>query len=132
VKATIIRPGAPPVRLNLTTRDRGLDAFVGRWRIVEMELWDSDAFDAFAPAELVLAADGHGTMTFIAVHCELDVEREDREGSHGVAWSWQGWDDSEESAGRGWAILGEDGALTGRVFLHHGDASDFRAARIEE
>jgi hypothetical protein len=131
MKATIIRPGAPPEHLELPTRDRALGPFTGRWRIVDMELWDADAFDAFAPAELVLGTDGFGTMTFIAVQCDLDVEREDRDGRPGIAWCWRGWDDSDESAGRGWAVLSEDGSLSGRVYIHHGDASDFRAERVE-
>jgi hypothetical protein len=37
---------------------------VGSWRIVEMELWDSDAIELLGPAFIELKADGTGSFRF--------------------------------------------------------------------
>ncbi len=34
--------------------------FVGRWRILEMELWDADAFDLVGPAFIEFGSDLRG------------------------------------------------------------------------
>ena len=35
-------------------------ALVGRWRIVEADLWDRDFLDLCGPATLVVGSEGHG------------------------------------------------------------------------
>lgn len=47
---------------------------VGRWRIVEADLWDRDYLDLCGPAEIVLAAEGHGEIAFGAMQATLDIE----------------------------------------------------------
>ena len=39
----------------------------GRWRIVETELWDSDALDLVGPAFIEFGEDRAGSFGFIAV-----------------------------------------------------------------
>lgn len=40
---------------------------IGRWRIVEADLWDRDYLDLVAPATIVIGADNHGEIAFGAM-----------------------------------------------------------------
>jgi hypothetical protein len=102
---------------------------VGRWRIVEMEVWDIDAIDLLGPAYIEFDRNGQGSFQFIAVEGWMDVRPADHGGPHAIEFSWEGRDELDHASGRGWAVVGEDGALTGRIFFHLGDDSTFRALR---
>jgi len=43
----------------------------GRWRIVEMEVWDREALDLLGPAFIEIEADGHGSVRFVAFERSL-------------------------------------------------------------
>jgi len=101
--------------------------FEGRWRIVEMELWDEDAIDLLGPAFIEISRDGFGHFHFIAVEGQMDVHTVEREGRAGIEFSWEGNAECDPASGRGWAKLSPDGALEGRIFFHMGDDSSFRA-----
>jgi hypothetical protein len=101
----------------------------GRWRIVEMELWDRDAIDLVEPAMIEFARDGTGAFHFIVVRARLDYRLfEDR---HRAEFSFEGFDEDTPVTGRGWASVDDDGALSGRIFFHMGDDSAFSAVRAE-
>ena len=99
----------------------------GRWRIVEMEMWDQAAIDLVGPAFIELRDDDQGSFRFIAVEGWLDVRDVERHGRSGVEFSWEGNDEMDPASGRGWAALAADGSLEGRIFFHMGDDSSFRA-----
>jgi hypothetical protein len=99
----------------------------GRWRIVEMEVWDREAIDLVGPAFIELRANGHGSFRFIAVEGGIDARRVDLDGRPAVEFTWDGEDESDHASGRGWAVLEPDGSLRGRFFIHLGDNSGFRA-----
>jgi hypothetical protein len=46
-----------------------------------------------------------------------------------VEFSWEGNDESDPASGRGWAVLEEDGSLSGRIFFHLDDDSGFTPVR---
>ncbi len=46
-----------------------------------------------------------------------------------VEFSWIGDDDGDEKNGRGWAELGKDAKLRGRLYFHRGHDSAFVAER---
>lgn len=102
--------------------------FVGRWRIEEMEVWDRDALDLVVPAHISLGTGGLGLLQFIAIDADVDYRVVERNGEQAVEFSWMGRDDNRVAGGRGWAVLA-DNALTGRIFVHNGDESDFIARR---
>ena len=52
----------------------------GRWRIVEMDLWDRDAIDLVGPAFIEITADGRGSFRFIAVEGFIDARHVDLDG----------------------------------------------------
>lgn len=100
-------------------------SFLGRWRIVETEVWDRDALDLIVPAQMTFDERGHGHFQMIAVEGGIDCR------FHGnrVELSWSGEDDRRLKSGRGWAELKSDGTLQGRIYFHCGDDSSFSALR---
>ena len=105
-------------------------AFLGSWRITEMELWDQDAVDLLGPGHFSFAADRFGRFCFVAVQGDMDCRFEDRDGRPFVEFSWAGGDDSDPASGRGWAAVDGD-VLTGVIYIHGGDESEFTATRQE-
>jgi hypothetical protein len=106
-------------------------AFLGYWKITEMEVWAPSYIDLVVPGFIEFEQeDDHlvGTFQFGTVSGWLDCRLGDRGGQEVVEWSWQGQSDTDPGCGRGWAIL-EHGELVGRIFIHCGDDSAFRATR---
>ena len=106
----------------MVSRDHPL---LGKWRIVEMELWDSDFLDLVEPAYIHFDAQGHGEFAFGAVQGSLHC----RYSSASVRFTWQGSDEMDPASGAGDAELDEDGLLTGEIRFHGGDDSSFKARR---
>ena len=104
-------------------------SFVGRWRIVEMELWDQDFVDLESPGHLTFARNGRGDLHFGAVNVALDWRLDTKGGR--VEFTFEGFDEGDEVSGRGWAEL-KDGKLTGRITFHLGDESGFVARKAEK
>lgn len=104
---------------------------VGRWRIVDMELWDQDAVDLVAPGFIEFEPESTGSFGFIAVQAGMDWRQAPRGGRPGVEFTWEGFDDSDPVSGRGWATLEPDGSLRGHLYFHLGDDSGFHAASVK-
>ena len=85
----------------------------GRWRIMEMDLWDQGAIDLVVPGFIEFGDDGTGEFGFIAVQGWMDCRPGERDGRGSVEFSWQGDDEGDEVSGRGWAVLADDGSLQG-------------------
>ncbi len=103
----------------------------GRWRIVDMELWDAEAIDLVGPGFIEFDRCRTGRFRFIAAEGLLDCREVVRDGQPGVEFTWEGSDDGDPVTGRGWAVLNSDDALDGRIFFHLGDDSGFQATRAE-
>lgn len=106
-------------------------SLTGRWRIVAMDLWDTDAIDLVGPGFIELEEDGTGQFGFIAVRGWMDWRAEERDGRNRVEFSWQGDDEGDQVSGRGWAEQADDGTLDGHLFFHLGDDSAFHAVRFD-
>jgi hypothetical protein len=116
--------------LDDTPRDRTrlrLVKIEGRWRIVEMELWDREAIDLVGPGFIEIRSDGTGSLRFIAVEGWMDIREVARAGLPGIEFSWEGNDEGDAAGGRGWATMSSDGSLSGRIYFHMGDDSSFTA-----
>ena len=96
----------------MTTRKH---KFKGRWRIVEMEMWDPEALDLVVPAHITLELDGLGSLEFIAVSADVDYRLVGRNGKDAIEFSWEGEQEFERCSGRGWATL--EGGETRRYAL---------------
>ncbi len=99
----------------------------GRWRIVAMSGWDSDAIDLVEPGFIEFGADGTGQFGFIAVRGWLDSRPAQRDRRPGVEFTFEGIDEGDQVSGRGWAVLADDETIEGHLFFHLGDDSSFRA-----
>lgn len=105
---------------------------VGRWRVVEMDLWDREAVELLGPAFFEFGADGTGSFRFIAVEGWMEGREACRDGRPAVEFAWRGSDGGDPARGRGWAKLCEDGSLVGRVYFYLGDDSAFRSLREDD
>src|SRR4051795_2772177 len=63
-------------------------AFVGRWRIVEMDVWDNDFLDLVEEAHLTLTGEADGEIAFGARQGVLDVRYGSRDGAAWAEFSW--------------------------------------------
>lgn len=104
-------------------------AFAGRWRIVEMDVWDNDVLDLAEEAHISFTGRSDGEIAFVAVKGFLDIRYGSRDGSACAEFSWQGHDDADEACGRGWVMLGTAGRLVGHIFIHQSDDSGFVCER---
>jgi hypothetical protein len=98
---------------------------LGRWRITEMELWNTDFVDLLEPAYITFEAKGGGEFVFGAVRGDLDC----RYGPDGVRFTWEGNDEMDPAFGAGSAKCAPDGSLTGEICFHRGDESTFKARK---
>ena len=98
---------------------------VGKWRIIEIDLWDSDSLDLIEPAYISITRRGLGKFVFGMVTGGLDC----RHTPGGVEFTWQGHYENDAVCGSGWAELGEDGTLTGEIRFHLGEEVRFKARR---
>ena len=103
--------------------------FLGSWRISHMDEWGPDYLDLIVPAFITIEPGASGSFQFGAVTGWLDYRVVTDRDAARLEWSWQGFNDSDEACGRGWAVM--DGAvLRGHLFLHASDDSGFVAVRL--
>jgi hypothetical protein len=99
---------------------------IGRWRIVEADLWDRDYLDLVEPAAMIIRADGRGEIAFGAMQASLDLEY----GRSTVFFTWAGFDEMDEVSGSGSAELLDDGSLEIQFAYHLGDEAVLKAERV--
>lgn len=58
----------------------------------------------------------------------MDCRAETGERGARIEFSWEGQDELDPACGRGWAEIEKD-ELRGRIFIHMGDDSAFRARK---
>lgn len=103
----------------------------GRWRILEMDLWDREALDLVSPAFMEFSPDGTGRFGFIAVNGWMDCRQAEIDGRPSVEFTWDGSDEGDHVSGRGWATIQNDGSMEGHIYIHRGDDSGFCAKRVD-
>ena len=104
--------------------ERPTSEVLGRWRIIDIEGWDTDYVDMLGPGHIQLDRDG-GSIAFGAVENGLNCWYS-KTGAH---FTFQGSDEGTEVSGNGDAELAEDGTLTGEIRFHNGDDMPFIARR---
>lgn len=102
--------------------------FVGSWRIIEMEEYDREYIDLVVPGHITFEPDGMGSFQFGTVQGWLDCRIEVAGDEERIEFSWEGFNDNDPGCGRGWAVR-RGSELTGRLYVHAGDDSAFRAVR---
>src|SRR4029079_16484225 len=104
-------------------------SFIGRWRIVEMELWDQEFIDLESPGHITFNLGGRGELHFGAVDVTLDWLLNTK--GNRVDFTFEGFDEDDKVTGRGWAEL-NGGQLTGKLAFHQGNESDFVALNTRQ
>ena len=105
---------------------RELDcALIGKWRIIEADLWDRDYLDLVEPANIMFDGNGRGEFAFGCVQGGLDCEYSRRI----IFFTWQGFDEMDEVGGDGSAELDDDGSLTIEICFHLGDEAILTARK---
>jgi len=102
---------------------------IGTWRITAMGNWDKDYFDMEVPARITFRSSGMGEFQFGLVQGEIDGRWTIRDGRSTIEFTWEGSDEMDSVAGRGWASVLSDGKLEGQIFFHLGEESTFTAER---
>lgn len=100
-------------------------ALIGKWRIVEADLWDRNYLDPVEPAHITFEDNGHGEFAFGCVQGGLDCEYSQRI----IFFTWQGFDEMDEVNGAGSAELDDDGSLEIEIRFHLGDEATLKAQR---
>jgi hypothetical protein len=100
-------------------------ALLGRWRIVEADLWDRDYLDLVQPAYISFGRDGRGEFAFGAVHGDMQL----RHTPSAIFFTWQGFDEMDDVSGAGSAELDDDGSIEIELSFHLGDDAVLRARR---
>jgi hypothetical protein len=90
---------------------------IGRWRIVEADIWDRDYLDLCGPATIAITADGHGEIAFGALQASLDIEYS----RLSVGFNWDGSDEGDQ-------VLG-DGSIEIEFAYRNGDEAVLKAKR---
>ena len=98
---------------------------IGKWRIVEADLWDRSHLDLVEPAMMTIRADGQGEIAFGAMQASLDLEYS----RSMVFFTWVGFDEMDEVSGSGSAELLDDDTLEIEFAYHLGDEAVLKAKR---
>ncbi|WP_159732638.1 ISAs1 family transposase [Methylosinus sp. Ce-a6] len=98
---------------------------VGRWRIVEADLWDRAYLDLCGQPTIVIGADGRGEIAFGAMQATLDLEY----GPTSIAFTWIGFDEMAEVSGERTAELLDDGSIEIEFEYDNGDEAVLKATR---
>jgi len=98
---------------------------VGRWRIVEADIWGRAYLDLCGPATIVISADGRGEIGFGAMQATLEIEY----GPTSIDFTWIGFDEGDEISGEGNAELLDDGSIEIEFEYDSGDEAVLKAKR---
>jgi hypothetical protein len=98
---------------------------IGRWRIVEADLWDRDYLDLVEPAYVTFNEDGRGEFAFGVVNATMELEYARRL----VFFKWVGFDEGDEVSGSGSAELGDGGTVEIELSFDDGDDAVLKACR---
>lgn len=100
-------------------------ALIGKWRIIEADLWDRDYLDLVEPAHIAFEGNGHGEFAFGCVNGDLDCEYSRRI----IFFTWQGFDEMDEVSGDGSAALDDNRSLEIEIRFHLGDEAILKARK---
>ena len=98
---------------------------IGKWRIVQTDLWEADYLDMLEPAFIEFKRGGLGEFRFGCVIAGIDCHYM----STAVHFTWQGSDEMDEVCGNGIALLEDDVTISGEISFHLGDEATFKAKK---
>ena len=107
--------------------------FLGKWRIIEMEMWDEDYFNMEVEAYIKIEENGLGEFQFGLVHGFIDGKIVKYNDGNKFEFSWQGNDEMDEASGSGWIKFRSEvkNVIDGEFRFFKGEDSAFVAKRVE-
>ena len=104
------------------------NGFLGKWKIISMEMWDRDYIDLVEPGFISFEKGGQGEFVFGVVTGWMSYSY----GQSTANFTWEGSDEGDEVRGEGWAEFEDDKSdiLTGSIEFHSGDKSEFTARKF--
>ena len=105
------------------------ETLAGKWRIVEMELWQPRYIDLVEPGYIEFIEPQYGSIHFGCIYADIHY-RVNKQGR--VEYSFAGQDEGKEILGSGWAKINKKQQLSGRIFIQYGDNSWFKAEKIAD
>jgi hypothetical protein len=90
---------------------------IGKWRIVNADLWEHDYLDLCGPAMIIIGKDGRGEISSGAMQAGLDLEYSPSM----VFFTWEGFDEMDEVHSSGNAEMLDDGTLEIEFAYHNAD-----------
>jgi hypothetical protein len=103
--------------------------FNGKWKIVEMEVWDQKYIDLVEPGYIEFGNESFGSLHFGCIYADINYSVNNSDNK--AVFSFQGDDEGHVIKGKGWAKI-KSGDLHGCIFIHNGDNSTFSAKLISE
>jgi hypothetical protein len=97
---------------------------IGRWRIIEADLWDRAYLDLCGAATLTITVQG-GEIAFGAMEASLDVAY----ARDSVGFRWHGSDEGDQVEGEGSAELLDDNSIEIKISYDNGDEAILKAKR---
>ena len=97
---------------------------IGRWRIVESDLWDRAHLNLCGPATLTITPQG-GEIAFGALEASLEVEY----ARDSIGFRWVGCEEGDQVEGDGTAELLDDGTIEIEFAYDNGDDAILKAKR---
>ena len=101
--------------------------FIGRWKIVWMEMWEQDFVDLDVPGHVTFRDKEHGDFQFGYVTGDFAWSPND----HCVDALWEGNDEMDFAHGDIHCEI-RNGVLHGIIGLFNGDRSAFRGSRDDK
>jgi hypothetical protein len=98
---------------------------VGRWRIVQADIWERDHLDLCGPAMMTITGHGRDEIAFGALQAGLDIEYS----RSSVGFTWEGFDEMDEVSGDRSAEMLDDGSIEIEFAYHNGDEAVLKAKR---
>ena len=98
---------------------------IGRWWIVEADIWDRAYLNLSGPATLTITAKG-GEIAFGALEAGLEVE----DARDSIGFRWAGCDEGDEVEGEATAELLDDGTIEIEFAYNNGDEAILKARRV--
>lgn len=99
---------------------------IGRWRIIEADIWGRDYLDLCGPATITIGANSRGKIAFGAMQASLELGCS----RSMVFFTWAGFDEMDEVTGDGDAELLDDGSIEVTFAYHNGDQATLKAIRV--
>ena len=100
-----------------------MNEFTGKWLIEGMELWGREFIDLVERGHFTFESDGSGCFAFGAVNGCMCCKRSKTQ----LKFTFDGCDEGDIVSGCGYVNLSDGNKLSGRIYFHQGDESDFTA-----